>query len=224
MALSKAEVRNAFREVAMRELSTIPPKETIDHSFSKQFYEKMVSLIAEQKRGSWRLLSRQRRRALVVAAILVLSMLLVACTPTLRNAVSDFVVSVYERFVDYAPDVELRPEIELAYGINPAPEGFELVSQRYVNNCFWEQVYQDKEKNNLIFTQQAGEYSGISIDNEHGESRSSIIDGKTVNVYMTDTLCTMVWIQDAYCMTITYIGDPTIVSIEELASSIEPIQ
>ena len=117
MALSKAEVRNAFREVAMRELSTIPPKETIDHSFSKQFYEKMVSLIAEQKRGSWRLLSRQRRRALVVAAILVLSMLLVACTPTLRNAVSDFIVSVYERFVDYEKLQGIRADgLSFSYG------------------------------------------------------------------------------------------------------------
>lgn len=224
MALSKAEVRNAFREVAMRELSTIPPKETIDHSFSKQFYEKMVSLIAEQKRGSWRLLSRQRRRALVVAAILVLSMLLVACTPTLRNAVSDFIVSIYERFIDYSPDVELRPEIETAYGIDLARADFELVSQKYLNKCFWEQVYQDDDQNTVVFTQQAGKYSGISTDNEHGETVSTIINGRTTTVYMADTMCTIVWIQDNYCMTITYICDPTIIDVEELVSAVVAIQ
>ena len=224
MALSKAEVRNAFREVAMRELSTIPPKETIDHSFSKQFYEKMVSLIAEQKRGSWRLLSRQRRRALVVAAILVLSMLLVACTPTLRNAVSDFIVSVYERFVDYEADVELRQKIETVYELGEVPSGFELMSQEKPTPYFATAVYESKQGTILQFSQQAGQSVLSFADNEHSEVIEESVDGKEVVLYRAERLVSATWIQDGYYMTITYTGGFEEIEIDTLILSVCPIE
>lgn len=221
MALSKAEVRNAFREVAMRELSTIPPKETIDHSFSKQFYEKMVSLIAEQKRGSWRLLSRQRRRALVVAAILVLSMLLVACTPTLRNAVSDFVVSVYERFVEYDVNVDLRSEIDDIYSIK---KGFVIVEQKWVTPKFVETTYQDGSGNIVVFSQAATRNVGGSVDKEQGEVMTLTGSNVQILVYSSKTLTTASWIYDGYHMKISYFGEVENDVLKALVESVSLVE
>ena len=101
MALSKAEVCRAFRQVMAQDYADIPEKDAIEHVFSPEFYAKMDALIAEQKRGSWRLLKQRVRRTLVVAVILTLSLLLVACTPRLRQAVAELAVTVYETFVDF---------------------------------------------------------------------------------------------------------------------------
>lgn len=222
MALSKAEVRSAFREVAMRELAAIPPKEEINHPFSERFYQQMAELIAEQKRGSWRLLTRQRRRALVAAAILVLSMLLVACTPTLRNAVSDFIVSVYERFVDYEADVELHPEIYTKYKLGSVPAGFELVSSELVNLYRFEEVYTNQSGSLLRFTQRAGNPTTYSADNEHSRVEVVTVAGYQTALYTTESTLLFTWIQDNYQMTITYTGAPTDINAEKLIGSVVP--
>ena len=223
MALSKAEVRSAFREVAMRELSEIPPKEEIDHSFSEQFYEKMAALIAEEKRGSWRLLTRQRRRALVAAAILVLSMLLVACTPTLRNAVSDFIVSVYERFVRYEPNAELRAEIETVYGLNPVPEGYEMVSQEMVSPYYNKTTYKNYERNvEIVFRQRTGEDYINSFDAENTECFNTKNNGIEIAVYKSEVSCSALWIQDGYWMAIRCSEVLSVQEIEQLVQRVVP--
>lgn len=223
MALSKAEVRSAFREVAMRELSTIPPKENIDHSFSEQFYEKMASLIAEQKRGSWRLLTRQRRRALVVAAILVLSMLLVACTPALRNAVSDFIVSVYERFVDYTPNAELRAEIEIVYGLNPIPEDYEMVSQEMVSPYYVRTKYINSDQSEeIILSQRAGKDAMNSFDSDHTQGMEIAVNELQVTVYKSDVACTILWIEDGYRISIQCSDVLSEQEVEQLIRAVTP--
>ena len=144
MAMTKAEVRRAFREVMAEDYADVPAKEELNHTFSPEFYAKMDALIAEQKRGSWRLLSRQARRALVAAAILAASLLLVACTPKLREAVAELVVTVYETFVRFTSDSvdgQLRTEIETIYEFDPVPDGFEMVSQEQETPYYVETIY-----------------------------------------------------------------------------------
>lgn len=54
MAMTKEEVKEAFREVMARAYADIPDKDAIDHQFSPEFYEKMEKLIADYKRGAYR--------------------------------------------------------------------------------------------------------------------------------------------------------------------------
>ena len=223
MALSKAEVRKVFREAALRELAEIPPKEAIDHPFSEGFLARMAALLAEQKRGSWRLLSRQRRRALVVAAILVLSMLLVACTPALRSAVGDFVVSVYERFVEYEAEVELQPEISATYEMNSIPAGFTQTSSEFVSHNYFETVYRDAAGTWLVFTQIAGNPPAYSADNEYSATETVTMAGQQVVLYTASSTLVASWIQDGYHMSITYTGAPSEINIEEMIASVAPI-
>ena len=207
MALSKAEVCRAFREVMAADYADVPAREEIDHVFSPEFYAKMAALIAEQKRGSWRLLSRQRRRALVVAAILAVSMLLVACTPKLREAVSELVVTVYETFVDFiAPaqaDIAPGTEIETIYGFNPVPDGFEMVSQEFVSPYRVETTY--RNKTSVIVINQASYNNVIGFaDLENGNALSKTIDGLQVFFSSTEDSCSAAWIHDGYYFDVCY--------------------
>ena len=224
MALSKAEVCRAFREVMAADYADVPAKEEIDHVFSPEFYAKMTALIAEQKRGSWRLLSRQTRRALVVAAILAVSMLLVACTPNLREAVSELVVTVYETFVDFVvseqPDVPLRTEIETVYSLTPIPDGFEIVSQERGDPYTVKTILKDKNDQRITVIQDVVTTFTGTVDSETGVAISKTISNQNILFLYTDAFCSARFLYDGYYFDITYYGTITLDEFEVFVSSI----
>lgn len=224
MSLTKAEVRAAFREAAVRSYAHIPPDEEIDHIFSESFYRRMDALIEEERRGSWRLLSRHRRRALVVAAILAAALLLTACSPKLREAVTEFVVSVYERFVDYGTITGTREEIETIYALNPIPGGFTFVSQTQDGTHFVETIYQNGQGKVLIFKQYALLSLEGTIDNEQGEVIILPIAEEKISaiVYLEESTSTVTWSYDGYCMNLSYPGELDHTEISLLISSVSP--
>ena len=222
MALSKEEVRNAFREVALREYADVPPAEEIDHVFSERFLSSMAALIEEEKRGSWRLLSQQRRRALVVAAILAAAVLLTACTPALREAVTEFVVSVYERFVDYGTKTELHDELDTIYVLDPVPEGFEFVSQTQYSTYYVETIYQDKNENLLVLSQATSENLGGTIDTEQGEMLVVGENNLSIFMYSSDELTLVSWIFDGYYMKLSFYGQIHNDQIISILTTISP--
>ena len=222
MSLTKAEVRAAFREVAVRSYAHIPPDEEIDHIFSESFYRRMDALIEEERRGSWRLLSQRRRRTLVVAAILAAALLLTACTPALREAVTEFVVSVYDRFVDYGTKTEIHDELETIYVLDPVPEGFEFVSQIQHNAYFVETVYRDSQGAEMKLSQATSENLVGTIDTEHGEMVVVGEDDLSVFIYSSDELTLVSWIFDGYYMKLWYLSHMDNSKITSLIATIAP--
>ena len=210
MAMTKAEVCCAFRTVMAADYADIPAKDSLEHTFSQEFYAKMDSLIVEQKRGSWRLLSAQARRALVAAIILALSLLLVACTPRLREAVTELVVTVYETFVRFtsnSADSQLRTEIEIIYDLNPVPEGFELVSQTQNNPYRVETVYMDCSGSSIVLYQFAPDLSFGAVDVEQTNSVSKNISGADVWIASADDMQTAMFFHDGYQFVVRYTGE-----------------
>ena len=217
MALSKAEVCRAFRQVMAQDYADIPEKDAIEHVFSPEFYAKMDALIAEQKRGSWRLLKQRARRTLVVAVILTLSLLLVACTPRLRQAVAELAVTVYETFVRFtsnADDGQLRAEIETVYEFDPIPEGFERVSQTWKNPCSVETVYVDGAGNSIFLWQVVSTGSIGTTDAENSNSFSGEILGVKVWLSSANKLWTATFFHDGYRFAIRYVGEMTQTELE----------
>ena len=208
MAMTKAEVCRAFREVMAADYADVPAKEELDRTFSPEFYANMDALIAEQKRGSWRLLSCKSRRALVVAAILTASLLLVACTPKLREAVTELVVTVYETFVDFVVDTEetpLRTEIESVYTFDPIPDGFQLESSKEFENHYVENSYKNADGDLLILRQSSSSISG-TVDSEHSKVVSSVVNGSDVLFHLSQQINIGLWTQDGYYFCMTYRG------------------
>lgn len=224
MAMTKAEVRRAFREVMAADYADVPAKEELHHTFSPEFYAKMDALIAEQKRGSWRLMSRQARRAVVAAVILALSMLLVACTPNLREAVAEFMVTVYESFVDFIlpeqSNTMLRSEIETIYELNPVPEGFEKVSQEQGNPYSVKTVYMDESGNSIILRQFAPALSAGTADAEISSSFSTTILGSSVWISSAEDFHRATFFCDGYRFSLSYVGEIAQPEFERLAESL----
>lgn len=225
MAMTKAEVCRAFREAMAADYADVPAKDALNHTFSPEFCAKMDALIAEQKRGSWHLLSRQTRRTLVVAAILAASMLLIACTPRLREAVSELVVTVYKTFVDFVSetdDTPLRTEIETAYTIDPVPESFQLTSSKESGNHYVEKIYTKTNGDQLILYQSTSSVSGL-VDSEHcDEVATTVINNNEVLFYLSQQQCIAVWTQDGYYLRIIYYGDIQQSELTNLISQVVP--
>ena len=224
MALSKAEVCRAFREVMAADYADVPAKEEIDHVFSPEFYAKMTALIAEQKRGSWRLLSRQRRRALVVAAILAVALLLTACTPRLRETVAELVVTVYETFVEFVvpeqADTSLRTEIETVYEFDPVPEGFVMESQVQESPYCIETTYMNSSGTHIYLCQFASRGAISTTDAEAFSLVSKTISGTEVWFSSTEDIQTAVFSHNGYQFTVSYIGKTTQAEFEGLVESL----
>ena len=223
MAMTKAEVRRAFREVMAEDYADVPAKEELNHTFSPEFYAKMDALIAEQKRGSWRLLSRQARRALVVAAILAASLLLVACTPKLREAVAELVVTVYETFVRFTSDSvdgQLRTEIETIYEFDPVPDGFEMVSREQETPYYVETIYMRSSGDRIDLHQLAPKGSFGSTDAEISDSFSKTILGTDVWFAAAGDIQTATFFYDDYRFTISYIGKTAQTEFEGLIEAL----
>lgn len=222
MALSKAEVCRAFRQVMAQDYADIPEKDAIEHVFSPEFYAKMDALIAEQKRGSWRLLKQRVRRTLVVAVILTLSLLLVACTPRLRQAVAELAVTVYETFVRFtsnSDDGQLRAEIETVYEFDPIPEGFERVSQTWKSPCSVETVYVDSAGNSIFLRQIASTGAIGTTDTENSNSFSREFLGVKVLFSSANKLWTATFFHDGYRFAIRHVGEITQPELEALVET-----
>ena len=223
MAMTKSEVRRAFRTAMAADYAHVPAADDVTHTFSSAFLEKMAALLAKERRSSWQLLSRQRR-ALVVAAILAAALLLTACSPTLRQAVTEFVVSVYERFVDYEVKTELREEIETIYVLYPVPEGLELVSQTQQTAYLVETVYVDNQGKKIKFSQATFEdMSGIT-DNERSDTSVIEKDGTSFLVYSSEKVTTVSWIFDGYYMELSYFAPMDTDQILSLVASLAPME
>lgn len=223
MALSKAEVCRAFRQVMAQDYADIPEKDAIEHVFSPEFYAKMDALIAEQKRGSWRLLKQRVRRTLVVAVILTLSLLLVACTPRLRQAVAELAVTVYETFVDFVSASSAEPEprtaIETVYELDPAPEGFTLVSQTQGSPYRVETVYTDNVGNSILLWQSISMGVLGTTDVEGSNSFSKEVLGVKVWFSSANKLWTATFFHDGYRFAIRYVGEITQPELESLVET-----
>lgn len=220
MAMTKAEVCNAFRAVMAADYSDVPVKDELNHTFSPEFCAKMDALIAEQKRGSWRLMSRQARRAVVAAVILALSMLLVACTPKLRESIAEFAVTVYETFVDFIlPEQSttmLRTEIETVYELGPVPEGFEKISQERKTPYSVETVYMNESGHSIILRQFALILSAGTADSENSSTFSTTVLGTDVWISSAEDTQKATFFCDGYRFSLSYIGEIAQPTVDQL--------
>ena len=224
MAMTKSEVRRAFRTAMAADFAHVPAADDVEHRFSPAFGEKMASLIAKERRGSWQLLSPRRRRALVVAAILAAALLLTACSPTLRQAVTELIVTFHERFVNYGATASPHEKIETVYVLDPVPEGFELVSQEQQSAAFIKTVYRDPQNQQMTLRQFVSSAPSSFMDAEHGAVLLLEADGFEVLAYLSETLSHLTWIYDGYYMHLSYFGELDTDQALSLTASLTPME
>ena len=199
--MDKRDVKRAFRAAMALEFAAVPATEdAVTYSFTQGFCRRMEALIAERKRGSWRLLRKRARRVLVAAVLVVLLALLVACPPKLRIVVKDFVVSFTDRDANFEVTAELREEIRQLYWLAPVPEGFMLVEQKQSTPTFANVKYRDERETELTLIQVCGKYHGGSADVEQSRLEWTVIGDKQVWFWKAPNAYMMQWVQDGYLL------------------------
>ncbi len=198
--MDKREVKRAFRAAMALEFAAVPrSEEAVAYSFTQDFCCRMDALIAERKRGSWRLMRKRARRVLIAAILAVLLALLVACSPNLRMVLKDFVVDHFGGNAEFIVDTELHEEIKTRYWVDPSAFDLTVESQKSPNAYFAEVCYRTKAGGQIVFLQRSGRNAiSTGFDTENVAFSVEQINGYDVAVRMTDDGFTCDWVQDGY--------------------------
>lgn len=221
MPMTRAQLNQAFREVASMEFADIPCDEMqIQFNFSDKFTQKMEKLIARQKKPYWEYVNTAGKKIAIVA-ILVLSIAVTAFSnEEVRASMLQWCEDIYEEYIRYYFEGDTTKVIEHEYQLTMIPEGFEKV---YVQRDAETVVigYENEVGDYIQLEQHATDGYETYIDNENGEWSTEIIGNKEVILADYGTQMSAMWTEDGYFMFLIYYGCDTMEIIKEMVDAVE---
>ena len=144
---------------------------SVEHRFSEKFERRMERLIKRREKPYYKLICTAGRRAVCIAAAVVIAFGFAMSFESVRAAVKEFftkvfsdhiTLEVYPEFAENDPDT-----IDEVYEITELPEGFELVdSETCSTYAYADYVFEDYH---IDFLQETKQRFHISLDNEYSE-------------------------------------------------------
>lgn len=221
MAITKAELKNAFREVASLEFSHIPTDETsIKYNFSDKFNKRMQKLIKSQKKAYWCLVNTAAKRVAIIFLAIFTMFTAAFSVKAIREPVVNFIMEIYETFTHYLFEGDTTNTISKEYSITELPDGY-IQTNKFRNENLITTIYEKTAHNVIEFTQTTTKHAQIHIDNEHESVYKDIVNGIEINISETLDIKHVFWIKDNYYFDITCYGDISIDTIKELIMSID---
>lgn len=220
MSMTKAQLKNAFREAAAYEFRDIPRDESqIQYEFSAEFEKKMSKLISHQKKKTWHWVNTAPKRIAIIAAVAIM-LFATACTvPEIREPVVKFVTEVHETFRDYFFEGDDAAVITQKYNITSLPSGFEEIDT-LENDTVIITTYVNEDGDLICFAQFASETS-FTVDTEQGEHRILDVSEYEVNLYTSEGVQHAIWIHDIYLFELTCYGDYSEQDMIDMIESVE---
>ena len=222
MPISKAEFKEAFREVISSEFSHIPKNEDeIDFVFSERFNKRMAKLIYSQKKAYYHLINTAAKRVAIII-VLILTMFTAAFSvKAIREPIIEFVKQIYETFIHYSYEGDTIDKITKEYNITKTPEGFNNTGIARNDNAIIT-TYENISKDTIVFSQMITETNtGLFVDNESGNSYIETINGLEVEFKEWYETKTALWTDDGYVFIIECMGDISFDEIKQIIISIE---
>lgn len=222
MAISKAEFKQAFREVASLEFSHIPQDEkSINYKFSDRFNNRMEKLIKAQRKPYWKFISTTSKRAAVIFVAILTLFTAAFSVKAIREPIIKFIKQVYESFTQYSFDGDTVETINKEYIINDIPDGF-TQTNKIVNENSIITTYENSNKEIIKFTQQiSNNHSGIYFDNENTEISKETVNGVEVEFQKWYDTNSAIWTKDGYFFMLDCVGNINIDDIKKIIISIE---
>lgn len=207
--MTRAEVINAFREVASEEFIHIPNEEDIKYEFSEKFNKKMKKLLRKTEHKGIHHSAKISKRIIAVAAAIVIILAGLMSVSAIREPVVNFVLDFFEDHIDFGFSGDVSQEIEYEYGFSEIPEGFDLVNKISDYDIKYTKFKNEKSGDELILKQTITDQKSISVDNEHGISTTNFINGMEVYIYEHENgdYIQANWIKESYSMFLVYYGD-----------------
>ena len=222
MAMSKADLKNAFREVAALEFAHIPQDEnSIDYTFSESFNRKMERLIKSQQRSYWQLVNTaSKRAAVIIFAVLTMFTTATFSVKAIREPVVKFITEVYETFTHYFFAGDTTDVITKEYVITRLPDGF-VQTDKIIDSLLITTTYQNSAGDIIKFTQQATKNAGHTFDNENGKVTTITVSDRKVDIHRTDGITHALWSMDGCYFKLSVFGN---VDIEEIKLMLESME
>jgi len=193
-------LREAVMRADIRELEALPEEHEIEHEFSKRFEGRIRKLIRRGKTGS--LASGAvflRRRAVALAAAIVILLASAMSVSAVRAAVFEFITEVYEKFThiffEERSPAQASSDEYLIRRPTFIPEGFELVNEKTAGPVLL--VY-EKGSDYISYTQQRLEDVSMNINTEGAELEELEFKGLPAKYYSNRGVQNLLWYDDEY--------------------------
>lgn len=222
VAITKAEFKDAFREVVSLEFNHIPnDEESIDYEFSDKFNKRMEKLIKSQSKPYWNFISTASKRAAVIIVAVLTLFTAAFSVKAIREPIIKFIKQVYESFTHYSFDGDTVEIINKEYTITKMLDGYEQLDKLTSDNTI-ATTYKNKSGDTIIFTQMTTEYSiGYLVDNESGKQYTETVDGIEIDFKEWYETKTAIWTNDGYVFSIDCIGNISFEDIKQIIRSIK---
>lgn len=222
MAITKAEFKQAFREVVSLEFSHIPTDEnSIEYTFSKKFNRRMEKLIKAQKKVYWNLVSTTSKRVAIIFVAIFTMFTAAFSVKAIREPIIEFIKQVYESFAHYSFDGDTVEFIEKEFTIHQIPYGYEQIDKTTTDNSVVT-IYKNELDYTIYFLQSTTDsHTGFFVDNESGDLYTETVNGINVDFKEWYDTKTAMWVNDGYVFTINCTGN---ISFEEIKQKIISIE
>lgn len=207
MAMTKAELKNAFREAAAYEFRDIPHDDSqAPHEFSAEFERKIAKLIQKEKSFFWHFVNTASKRVAVIILVFVMLFTTACSVKAIREPIVRFITEVYETFTEYFFDGEKTSVITEKYQISAIPTGFSEESV-FETDTVITVVYQNAQNNTIHFTQSITDGTTIYLDSEKGDRKTIAVSEYEVHLYLQKGVIFAMWIHDGYYFEIVWYGN-----------------
>lgn len=222
MAITKAEFKQAFREVVSLEFSNIPTDEnSIEYTFSKKFNRRMEKLIKSQKKVYWKFVNTASKRVAIIFLAIFTMFTAAFSVKAIREPIIKFITEIYETFTHYLFEGDKTETIVREYIITEIPNGF-IRTEKIINENSVITIYKNSEEETIKFTQQiSNNHSGVYFDNENIEISKDIVNGIEVEFQKWYDTNSAIWTKDGYFFMIDCVGDIGIDDIKKIVMSIQ---
>lgn len=222
MAITKAEFKQAFREVVSLEFSHIPTDEnSIQYTFSEKFNKRMEKLIKAQKKVYWNLVSTTSKRVAIIFLAIFTMFTATFSVKAIREPIIEFIKQVYESFTHYTFDGDTIEFIEKEFSIHQIPYGYEQIDKTTTDNSVVT-IYKNELDYTIYFSQSTTDsHTGFFVDNENGDLNTETINGINVDFKEWYDTKTAMWTQNGYVFTLDCTGNISFEEIKQMIMSIE---
>ena len=132
-------IREAFEKLDAWEEDQLDIDSTAEIHYSEKYERYMARLLRAQKRPWWQYTNTVGKKVAVIALVILFAFGASMSVSAVRKPVVEFIVNVYERFVEIffgEEDIAEAPcEMDTIYTLGKVPEGYELVECQYYQNA-----------------------------------------------------------------------------------------
>lgn len=222
--MAESNFQKALYDALVPEYETYMQNIADKHEFSPKFEKKMKKLISRRNKPYYKIINTAGKRTACAAVIvLVSSSVTIMNVEALRNAFSDFFISIYEKFSTVQPiEDDSAPEtLEEIYAITYNLNDFEIIYEEL--NEYRHDIDYGKDNIVIYFSQYTKEMYDSNVNTEDAEILTIDINGHEA-IYFIDNhnYYNLIWDNGDYIISLSSnINKNTLI---EMAKSVQKVE